>query len=975
MKLGKLLSLTLLLFVFFSSVNLYSQYASRSLPMFLDAEYYNAPQTSLNPKGQIYWPTAEFPTEFSKANKGDRLLSEDGITLIPMTKSSGQSETWIAVNPADPNNIVAGSNDFRYNGTGNSYRMGVYYTTDGGETFVDTKTPENLGLYIDRYSYPAGMTNFDPGVAFDDEGKCYYCYGFAVTNTSSQADNGVFVTRSDDGGKTWNEPIPVALEYGLGSPFHDRYMITADAVSNEEGLMGNVYVAWMLFDGSSSGVVFSKSTNEGETWSSYKKLPGSSYSSQGPTPVVGPDGEVYVAFLTRNYNTGVTYAKVQKSTNGGTNWWSSARTAMQVYSSGTRNTSSGRYVLDDKSDARVSSYPAIAVDASDGEHRGNVYVIQSGKESYNGKEGLYFTKSTNGGGTWTDRKKIDNNELGNDIMFPSATVDKETGTLAILYYSSQNDPNNQKTDVYIAVSVDGGETFEHIRLTPNSVPVRVNMQGTGNYYWGDYTGITSFHGVIYPSFWLPNAGGSFYSLVAYTAKLSPKPFAPENVSFETNPDPVNIILSWDDPTKNMFGVSLKDFEIVITRDGKEIGTVKNGVCSFTDNNVESGKEFQYTLKTKVSDKLVSDLVYINVTAGGKLQPKPPTELVSTARNDGFTLNWTNPSEHVDNTHFYDFEELRIYADGELVKTLTKAEYDLALGEESSILIDDLQTEKFYKISMKAVGLRDGVTTESAISEEIIVYSGKAFTSLDETFDDPDNALPFYTDGWGFVDVKGNKAFTDSPEGNYGKNQKNIFILAPMTISPDNTTLSLDIIPIIHPNNDYAEIATSTDLKNWRRVVKYNIDSLGGFSANIEDNEWRRVHRYLGNYVGENVYIRFTVFSDNLLERDGWYIDNITIDDEPASVREDIFAKSLNLSVYPNPTEGASTLKVDMPLSGQTIIAIYDALGNRINEIENSMLGIGMHEYPLGLDNLSSGYYYCRVSVDNVTKTKAIILTK
>ena len=970
----KLLSLVLLMLILVS-FDINAQYDARRIPVILDNEYYLEPPVSIKSKAQIYWPTSEFPKNLDKKFKAERLLSDDGIELIPVTTAPGQSENWIALDPNNPDIIVSGSNDFRYNGNGGQYKMGAYYSKDGGLTWSESTTPNNLGLYIEWPGNGFGMTNFDPGVTFDDEGNCYYCYGFAVTGGDDHHDNGVFVTKSEDGGKSWNEPVPVALEYGNDEFFHDRYMIVADNMSDNDGLRGNIYVAWKLFPKSSSnqyGIVLSKSTNGGESWSNYDIINGArTYSSQAPTPVIGPHGELYVAW--RDGSGTITDAKVQKSTDGGDSWWPSPKNPMTVRNTGTLNSTSGRYVLADKGDARISSYPAIAVDASDGDYSGYVYVIQSGKDdTYTDINGLYFTKSEDGGEHWTDKKRIDNNELGNDIFMPSATVDPVTGTLAVLYYSSQNDPNNQKTDAYVAISDDGGETFSHVRLTPSRT-VRTNYQGEGNYYWGDYTGITSYGGKIYPSFWMPSENGSFWSLYSYTAILSPVPNAPENLSYTTNNSPLHITLNWDDPKKNGLGIDLEEFDILIYRNGNLIGTVDNSVQTFTDTDIVADQAYNYFIKAKVNDKLVSDIIYITAIAGGHREPKAPEDFTFSLNGGSVNLEWANPALHVDNTNFYDFAEIRIYLDGELYKTLNADENNLVAGEGAAYELSGLEADKFYEVTISAAGSRNGELTESVFSDVVLIYVGQSFETISEDFEENSISMPFFTKHWAIVDALGKKALHDSPDGDYERNLYNSFIIGPVTVSGDDTTLSMNLIPLIY-TNDYSNICVSTDLKEWKALMHFNLNSFDGFESDLEDNSWYPVHVNLADYRDESVFIRLAVSSDNIIQKDGLYIDDMIIDSEPAGIDE-FLSENLELNISPNPATENAALHMELPVQGHTMIAVYDNMGRHLFNVENNILAPGSYDFPMDFNNLSAGTYYCRVTIDKLNRTLPIIISK
>src|SRR5512136_196307 len=148
-------------------------------------------------------------------------VAPPAVTVNQDTAGAPQNETAIAVDPNNPNRVVAAANDYvtrtwacDINGTpcsalGDGY-SGTYFSNDGGHTWCcNSSNPNQLGTLIPGVTRLAGGqydAGGDPALAFDSQGNIYYA-GLGFNRTS--APNTVAVNQGTFDGAghlTWSMP-------------------------------------------------------------------------------------------------------------------------------------------------------------------------------------------------------------------------------------------------------------------------------------------------------------------------------------------------------------------------------------------------------------------------------------------------------------------------------------------------------------------------------------------------------------------------------------------------------------------------------------------------------------------------------------------------------------------------------------------------------------------------------------------------
>jgi len=218
-----------------------------------------------------------FAVGATAAQGGSRVLTTTNISNDGPA-DNGDNEVDIAINPTNPQNMIAGWNDY---GVGNS--CGVGWTNDGGKTWhtdwLRGMTPAGGNP---TYDFGAG----DPSVGFLNDGKAV----FTCNAWSNKKPTAIFVTTSTNGGQTW-APAQIVTSAETKAGNLDHPMMTIDHYNNRALI---AYTAWSGLQANSFALV---SDSTGTSWSGPYRI-AADYKSNAPdvfdeSLAGAPDGTIY----------------------------------------------------------------------------------------------------------------------------------------------------------------------------------------------------------------------------------------------------------------------------------------------------------------------------------------------------------------------------------------------------------------------------------------------------------------------------------------------------------------------------------------------------------------------------------------------------------------------------------------------------------------------------------------------------------
>ncbi len=208
-------------------------------------------------------------------------------------------EPFVAVNPANPGNVIGVFQQDRWN-DGGAHGLTTSWSANGGASWAPSFAAFSAcsgGAGQDAYERAS-----DPWVTFDTEGNAYQ---ISLSVSDQLETSAVLVSKSTDGGVSWG-PATTLIRDTSGLHFNDKESITADPTRP-----GHVYAVWdrgtlpgeprsitsefhsFAFRGQP---IFSRTTDGGAHWSAPVAMSNQNMFTVGHQIAVTPDGTLVDVF-------------------------------------------------------------------------------------------------------------------------------------------------------------------------------------------------------------------------------------------------------------------------------------------------------------------------------------------------------------------------------------------------------------------------------------------------------------------------------------------------------------------------------------------------------------------------------------------------------------------------------------------------------------------------------------------------------
>lgn len=378
------------------------------------------------------------------------------IPLAKFSYSYSGCEPSIDIHPSNENFIAVGS-----------ILDGYHYSTDGGETWKSKRLKSSYGVYG------------DPVLKFNSKGNLFY-FHLASYSKTSHLDR-IVCQRANKINESFNDgsaPKP------NGKKVQDKHWVVIDSATNA------IYMTWTQFDAydsdnpmDSSIIVFSKSLDDGDTWTIPKRISkfggdclDGDNTVEGAMPSFGRNGELFVIW------SGPKGLMMQVSMDKGQSWLEEELPLFEHQ---------GGWDIKVEDFFRANGLPVFISDhTKKSPYYGNLYVNWSVQDDESGLTSVVFSRSLDDGTTWSEPVSVHKESNKYNHFLTWMTVDKSNGYLHFVYY--RKSVKTKATDVVWAMSKDGGETF--IEEVISERPFEPNAF----VFFGDYLNIAALNNIVRP---------------------------------------------------------------------------------------------------------------------------------------------------------------------------------------------------------------------------------------------------------------------------------------------------------------------------------------------------------------------------------------------------------------------------------------------------------------------------------------------
>jgi hypothetical protein len=420
-------------------------------------------------------------------------ISRQNVPPQPGSQPDTQAEPDIAVDPKNPAVVVAVFQQGRFE-EGGSVATGFAWSHDRGRSWRDGALP-NLTTAVGG-EFPRAS---DPVVAF---GPDHAVYAQTLVVDRDICRSGVAVQRSEDGGRSFGDPVLVQDETDC-NVLSDKNWITVDTFPRSPHY-GRIYSVWTRYTLVGAPAVLRYSDDRGRTWSRLLHVSASTSLTASVQPVVRPTGDLVVAYI--DFTSQEAALVVSRSSRDGGVHFGRVRSA-------------GPILAGEPPDMRTGRFISTTVDR----RTGRLFTVwQDVRFRRDGLTDIIITASATGE-RWSRPRRVNTDASTSRLDHFTPDVAALGGKVFVNYYTRSNrgGPSDKVNQRYID-SEDNGVSFDG-ELTlgpPGDLDFAALAPGK---FLGDYIGLAASPGRVQAVWCRPSqlAGRRFHQ-TTWSATIRPE---------------------------------------------------------------------------------------------------------------------------------------------------------------------------------------------------------------------------------------------------------------------------------------------------------------------------------------------------------------------------------------------------------------------------------------------------------------------
>jgi hypothetical protein len=822
----------------------------------------------------------------------DRSAAVSGEQRISGLQTAPRSESDIRVNYWDPTKIIAASNNISASGV-----QGQYWSTNSGATWSQT----TLSLQ------PGDAFQSDPTVDWTSDGTAW---STTIGINSAATVLQMRAYKSTDNGATWTFDATFSAAHNSA----DKQIMWVDH-NDASPFKNNIYAIWH----NGTPAFMNRRTGPAGSWQTPIQVSG----AESTGTAIGADVKTNSAGHVFGFWPTTTNRKVfvVKSTNGGVSYGTPIQiaTTFDSFDIGVPSFASRRpFVYVSGGAYKTPSKDMVYATWTD--LTGAAGCTSSANEPGTNaastcKTRIWFSRSTDGGATWSPAVMVNNQASLNDQYSQWLVVDEQTGALALMYNDTVADATRKKSDIWYQSSFDDGATWTAaFKVTSAQTDETIAGADSGNQY-GDYNGMSGIAGNFFPS-WTDRRNGLKEEI--WTAKITDLACTPTGapvIGTATASAANQATVTWADgsPSSTSFNVFRATGTCALPGTFTEIGSAVAG-SPYIDNTVSGSITYAYRVTgNDVTGSCESPpSACVQVTATGTCTLPPTFAGLASITNNaaascGLTLNWSAATPQCAGPITYN-----VYRSTSAGFT-PSAGNQIATGVTGTSYVDNsaaLVSGTTYYYIVRAVDSSNSAEETNTVTKSATPTGPIATSTLTETFEGALSGGGFDNPGWthnavsGGVDWAQSAAQSQTPTHSWFSASQatasDRVLVTPSFVPQASTTLSFWHTFEFETNAagtqcyDAGTLEISTNGGGSWSVVPDAAFTAGLFNGTVNASfsnplagkrAWcqgtvgamTQVNVNLSSFVGStDSKLRWHAGDDSSFAETGWFVDSVTI---------------------------------------------------------------------------------------------------